>query len=82
MKLLYELAFDRLACCGGIIAANNTLMIKWQKYLGMKEEGRLRQHLCQKDGSSRTCTWHAGRRIPQERAAAHEGADRGRPPRR
>jgi diamine N-acetyltransferase len=30
MKLLYELAFDRLACCGGIIAANNTLMIKWQ----------------------------------------------------
>lgn len=53
MKLLYELAFDRLGLLRvcGIIAANNTLMIKWQKYLGMKEEGRLRQHLCQKDGS-------------------------------
>lgn len=49
MKLLYELAFDRLGLVRvcGIIAAKNTLMIKWQKYLGMKEEGRLRNHLCQ-----------------------------------
>jgi RimJ/RimL family protein N-acetyltransferase len=53
MKLLYELAFDQLELVrvSGIVAANNTLMIKWQKYLGMKEEGRLRNHLCQKDGS-------------------------------
>lgn len=49
MKLLYELAFDRLGLVRvcGIIAANNTLMAKWQKYLGMKEEGCLRNHLCQ-----------------------------------
>ena len=52
MKLLYELAFGKLGLVRvcGIIAANNTLMIKWQKYLGMKEEGRLRNHLCQKNG--------------------------------
>jgi diamine N-acetyltransferase len=25
-------------------------MIKWQKYLGMKEEGRLRNHVRQRDG--------------------------------
>jgi RimJ/RimL family protein N-acetyltransferase len=49
MKLLYELAFDalKLVRISGIVAENNTLMIKWQKYLGMKEEGRLRKHLCQ-----------------------------------
>lgn len=49
MKLLYELAFDQLELVRvcGIIAANNHLMIKWQKYMGMKEEGRLRNHLCQ-----------------------------------
>lgn len=49
MKLLYELAFDQLGLVRvcGIVAANNHLMIKWQKYLGMKEEGRLRKHLCQ-----------------------------------
>lgn len=49
MKLLYELAFDQLGLVRvcGIVAANNHLMIKWQKYLGMKEEGRLRNHLCQ-----------------------------------
>jgi RimJ/RimL family protein N-acetyltransferase len=52
MKLLYELAFDQLGLVRvcGIVAANNSLMIKWQKYLGMKEEGRLRNHLCQNDG--------------------------------
>jgi RimJ/RimL family protein N-acetyltransferase len=47
MKLLYELAFDQLGLVRvhGIVAANNHLMFKWQKYLGMKEEGRLRNHL-------------------------------------
>lgn len=49
MRLLYELAFEQLGLVRicGIVAANNPLMIKWQKYLGMKEEGRLRNHLCQ-----------------------------------
>jgi diamine N-acetyltransferase len=48
MKLLYELAFDQLGLVRvcGIVAANNQLMFKWQKYMGMKEEGRLRNHLC------------------------------------
>ena len=47
MKLLYELAFDRLGLIRlyGIVAANNHLMLKWHKHLGMKEEGRLRNHL-------------------------------------
>lgn len=46
MKLLYELAFDRLGLTRvfGTIAADNKLMIKWQRFLGMKEEGRLRNH--------------------------------------
>ena len=53
MKLLYELAFDKLGLVriSGIVSINNTLMIKWQKYLGMKEEGRLRKHLYQKNGT-------------------------------
>lgn len=47
MKLLYELAFDRIGLVRvcGIVAAENTLMIKWQKFMGMREEGRLRNHL-------------------------------------
>ncbi|MFY9512982.1 MAG: GNAT family protein, partial [Rubrivivax sp.] len=47
MKLLYALAFDHLGLrrVHGHIAAGNPLMIKWQKYLGMQEEGRLRQHV-------------------------------------
>jgi diamine N-acetyltransferase len=47
MKLLYELAFGELGLerVWGIVAAENKLMIKWQRYLGMKEEGRLRRHL-------------------------------------
>lgn len=46
MKLIYELAFDTLQLLRvhGSIASANTLMIKWQLFLGMKEEGRLRQH--------------------------------------
>lgn len=49
MKLLYDLAFDQLGLVRvcGIVAANNQLMVKWQKFMGMKEEGRLRNHLCQ-----------------------------------
>lgn len=47
MKLIYELAFDQLGLIRicGTVSADNHLMIKWQKYLGMKEEGRLRNHL-------------------------------------
>ena len=47
MQLLYRLAFDQLGLLRvfGTVAATNTLMLKWQKFLGMKEEGRLRQHL-------------------------------------
>jgi diamine N-acetyltransferase len=46
MKLMYELVFDRMKLIRvhGTIVADNDLMIKWQKFLGMKEEGRLRQH--------------------------------------
>jgi RimJ/RimL family protein N-acetyltransferase len=47
MKLLYGLAFDDLGLVRvcGIVAAENALMIKWQKFMGMQEEGRLRDHL-------------------------------------
>ena len=46
MKLLYQLAFDdlELARVHGTVASDNTLMIKWQKFMGMQEEGRLRRH--------------------------------------
>lgn len=46
MLLVYELAFGELGLrrVHGTIAADNTQMIKWQKYLGMREEGRLRSH--------------------------------------
>ena len=48
MKLLYRLAFDQLGLVRvwGIVAANNHLMFKWHLFMGMKEEGRLRSHLC------------------------------------
>lgn len=47
MKLIYELAFETLGLerVHGIIASENSLMIKWQKFLGMAEEGRQRNHL-------------------------------------
>jgi RimJ/RimL family protein N-acetyltransferase len=47
MKLLYELAFDRLGLrrVWGIVASHNRRMVKWQTYLGMTREGCLRQHL-------------------------------------
>jgi RimJ/RimL family protein N-acetyltransferase len=46
LKLLYQLAFDELKLqrIHGTVAADNRLMIKWHKSLGMKEEGRLRRH--------------------------------------
>lgn len=46
MKLLYDHAFDELGLrrVHGTVAADNHLMIKWQKFLGMREEGRLREH--------------------------------------
>lgn len=46
LKLLYELAFDRLklARVYGTIASENVAMHRWQLYMGMKEEGRLRRH--------------------------------------
>lgn len=46
MQLVYDLGFDELGLIRmyGTIAEKNTLMIKWQKFLGMREEGRLRKH--------------------------------------
>lgn len=46
MALVYEFAFNalNLSRLHGMISANNGLMVKWQKYLGMVEEGRLRAH--------------------------------------
>jgi diamine N-acetyltransferase len=46
MSLLYELAFDRLGLerLHGVVEESNHLMVKWQKYLGMREEGRFRRH--------------------------------------
>jgi len=46
MRLLYELAFDHLGLerVHGIVAERNHLMVKWQKFLGMKEEGRFRRY--------------------------------------
>ncbi len=46
MKLLYEFAFDKLGLVRlyGTVASGNPLMLKWQKYLGMHEEGRMRNH--------------------------------------
>ena len=46
MKLLYELAFDQLGLqrVWGLVVADNRRMVKWQRYLGMREEGRLRNH--------------------------------------
>jgi [ribosomal protein S5]-alanine N-acetyltransferase len=46
MKLLYQFAFDQLKLnkIHGTVVDDNPLMLKWHKYLGMKEEGRLRQH--------------------------------------
>ena len=47
MKLIYELAFDHLALrkVYGVVVSDDSMMLKWQKFLGMKEEGRQREHL-------------------------------------
>jgi len=47
MKLIYYLAFDilNLERVYGYVAESNINMIKWQKFLGMQEEGRWRKHL-------------------------------------
>lgn len=46
MLLLYELAFDelRLHRVCGTVASDNKRMLKWQLYMGMKQEGILRDH--------------------------------------
>lgn len=46
ISMVYALAFDELAMhrIHGTVAEDNHLMIKWQKYIGMREEGRLRDH--------------------------------------
>jgi diamine N-acetyltransferase len=46
LKLLYELAFDQMKLhrVYAFIISDNPLMLKWHRFLGMKEEGRLRQH--------------------------------------
>jgi RimJ/RimL family protein N-acetyltransferase len=45
-KLLYELAFDTLGLqrIWGPIASENKAMIRFHKYFGYKEEGRLPRH--------------------------------------
>lgn len=52
MKLLYELVFDQMKLhrVHGTVVADNRLMVKWQKFLGMKEEGRLRKHYAMAGG--------------------------------
>jgi len=47
MLLLYRYAFDvlELQRLYGTVTEKNKLMYKWQRFLGMKEEGRLRNHL-------------------------------------
>lgn len=46
MMHIYTLAFDHLKLhrVHGMVAADNHRMIKWQKYVGMQEEGILRDH--------------------------------------
>jgi diamine N-acetyltransferase len=46
MLLLYEFAFEALGLhrVHGTVAADNTRMIKWQLFMGMTQEGRLRDH--------------------------------------
>lgn len=46
MKLVYGLVFDELNLLRvyGTVASDNVLMMKWQKFMGMREEGRLRNH--------------------------------------
>ena len=47
MKMIYEIVFDELQLkrAYGTIASSNVLMMKWQRFLGMKEEGIRRENL-------------------------------------
>jgi RimJ/RimL family protein N-acetyltransferase len=53
MGLVYDFAFNTLGLnrLHGMISSDNTLMVKWQKYLGMVEEGRLREHYRTEDNA-------------------------------
>lgn len=52
MFLLYRYAFDylKLSRIYGHVQASNRMMIKWQKFFGMKEEGVWRSHYKTDDG--------------------------------
>jgi RimJ/RimL family protein N-acetyltransferase len=52
MLLLYQFAFGQLDLYRlyGIVSSENSRMIKWQLYFGMKIEGTWREHLSSKDG--------------------------------
>jgi diamine N-acetyltransferase len=47
LGLLFDLAFDELGLerVYGYVVGTNRRMLKWQVYLGMREEARLRRHL-------------------------------------
>jgi RimJ/RimL family protein N-acetyltransferase len=47
MLLLYRVAFDELGLTRvyGTVVEDNPRMLKWQMYLGMQVEGRLRRHI-------------------------------------
>lgn len=51
MKLLYDLAFKHLGLerVYGYISSENRLMVKWQIFMGMIQEGVLRNHLLSRD---------------------------------
>lgn len=46
MLLIYRVAFDeiKLQRVFGVVASGNSRMVKWHKYMGLREEGRLRRH--------------------------------------
>ena len=82
MKLLYELAFDELGLVRvcGIVAAENTLMVKWQRFLGMRRGGpAARPPLPGRPVPGRRLPRPAGRRLPDDDAAPHERPHRRRP---
>lgn len=53
MLLLYKFAFEQLKLYRiyGYINSENLLMIKWQRYMGMKHEGIWRGHIKRSDGT-------------------------------
>jgi diamine N-acetyltransferase len=46
MFLLYKFAFDELNLqrLFGVVVSGNPLMLKWHRYMGLTEEGRLKRH--------------------------------------